>query len=220
MTFWAERYSSLGTLTIVGKAYENSAWNVASTIASNAAIRHNFYGGIDESGKAMVVWLATSDNGNNVQSATYSQGTWSSPSVVMDEEANIVFAYSPDGNGILAWNKITNEGNIVNAMTYSSGTWSSSTIISSQVGNGGAPCISASDTNEGAIMWGNSSDTGYIQIMSLSDGSWTHTLSEPVNMQRAPIEYDLTANSSGQIVAVWSDIVGGIQVIMSTSGQI
>ena len=220
MTFWAERYSSSGTLTIMSKAYENSAWNVASTVASNAAIRHNFYGGIDESGKSMVVWLATSDNGNNVQSATYSQGTWSTPSVVMDEEANITFAYSPDGNGILAWNEITNEGNIVNAMTYSGGTWSSSSNISSQVGNGGAPRVSASDTNDGAIMWGNATDTGYMQIMSLSDGSWTHTLSEPVNMRRAPVEFNLSVNSSGQIIAVWGDIVDGNNIVMATSGLI
>jgi hypothetical protein len=204
----------------MSKAYENSAWNVTSTVASNAAIRHNFYGGIDESGKAMVVWLAIGDGVNNVQSATYSQGTWSSPSVVMDEEANFVFSYSPDGNGILAWNEITNEGKIIFAITYSNGAWSSSTNISSQVGNGGSPRIATADTNDGAIMWGNDSDTGYVQLMSLSAGSWTHMLSEPVNMQRSPVTYTLTVNSSGQIIAIWDDIINDVNVVMTTSGQI
>jgi hypothetical protein len=221
MTFWAERHSSSGTLTIMAKAYENSSWNIASEVTSNAVMRKVCYGGIDESGKAMVVWLADTDNGANIQASTYSQGTWSTPYVVMDEPRDFFFAYGLGGTGILAWNVITDEGNIINAMTYSNGTWSSATNISSQVGNGGAPCVAAGDTNNGAIMWGNGTDNGYIEIMSYSDGSWTHVLSEPVNLQRSPVVYNLNVNSSGQIMASWDDTaVDGTNVIMSSKGTI
>ena len=220
MMFWAENFSPSDLCSLVGRVYENSAWSDPSVITSNLWMEEIYNGGIDEAGKAMVVWQGKTDGNINVQAATYSQGTWSSPSVVIDEPLNFTFGYGLDQNGILVWNVITSAGSIVNAMTYSSGTWSPVTVISSQAGNGTSSRVAAGGTNNGAVMWGNGTDTGYVQFMSLSEGSWTQILSQPVHLYRPPVTYNLTVNSSSQIVAVWDDTIDGVGVIMATTGMI
>lgn len=220
MMFWAESCSPSGLCDLVGKTYENSAWSDPTVIASNLWMEEIYSGGIDETGKAMVVWQAKTDSSVNVQAATYSQGTWSNPAIVIDEPLNFVFGYGLGGNGILVWDIHTNDGNIIYAMTYSDGAWSPISIISSQTGNAGNPRVAAGGTNGGAVMWGNETDAGYVQLKSLSDGSWSQVLEEPVHLQRSPVSYNLTVNSSGQIIAVWDDIVDGVNIIMTTTGVI
>jgi hypothetical protein len=219
MAFWAEESSNTTFLSLVGKAYEDGAWNDSTVIASNVEGEGRYHGGIDDDGNSTAIWQAATDDGVNVQAATYSQGNWSSPSIVIDKPIDFVFGYGRGGTGILSWNVNTDDGNIVHAMTYRNGIWGSPCILSSQVGNGGNPCVAAGGGNNGAVMWGNGTDNGSIQIMSLSDGSWTEVLSEPVHLQRSPVVYNLTVSGS-QITAVWDDTVDGTNVIMTASGMI
>jgi hypothetical protein len=221
MTFWTERLTSTDAINIAGKAYENTVWNVANVIASTMATSCIYYGGIDESGNAMVVWEGCVEGGGtNIQCATYSNRTWSGPSIISDEPVTILFGYTPEGNGLLVWCEPTGEGYIVKGMNYNNGTWGSVINISSQVGIRGGPAMSTADGNNATLVWSNEAAPGILQIIAMSNGSWGQVVSEETNLGRTPCSYNISVNSDGQVVVVWDDTINESSVIMAVTGTI
>lgn len=222
MTFWTERFTTSTNINLVGKAYENGSWNVANVIASNLSTTPEYGGGLDDSGNAMAVWLAKTENGNAIQSSIYSQDQWSTPSTVLEDSIDPKFGYSSEGTGLLVWGVRDGGGFIVKGMIYNNSTWSSPFIICSQENINGYPISSAADGNSGAVAWGKGEPGGdtFVQLVTLVNGTWGSIVSEPTNTGRCPRVYNITVNSSGQIVAVWDDFVDGVSVIMCTAGTI
>ena len=220
MAFWAEEAATSGSIDIVAKFYDAGTWNDKIVVASNMASVLLYNGGIDDFGNAMIVWQALRDDEQSTQAATYSQGVWSDPYVVLARDINQRFSMGADGSGVLIWNDISDEENTIQAMIYDNGTWGSLTTLSPHVEDTSLPIVSVGGESSAVALWGNVSDTGTIEVISLSNGSWSSILSVETRRSGCPNQYSVSCNSTGQVVAVWADMTADGSVIMAANGTI
>lgn len=205
MAFWTERFSNTVSNNIVSKSFVDGAWDDPVVIASNLSKGLVYRGGIDDLGGAVAVWTAKKRRGENIQSATYSQGAWSRPCVVLDAFVNMKFSYGLGGTGLFAWPESTKIGYTIKGKTYSNASWSPDITLSKAKGIRSSPAVSAAGVNSGVTVWGNETNGGTVQLIALSNGAWSSIASETTKLKRSPAVYDVSVSDNGQVIVVWLD---------------
>lgn len=199
-------------IRLYGAVYSDGTWSAAARIDNlDTDDPSELFVKADANGDAIAVWLQSDGSMRRVYSSLYSDGSWSTPTIVdtgaIKKATSLEFEMKDSTSGYALWKQTDSSGNSRTYVSiYSDGSWSTPTAISDSAYNAQDHTLAINDSNNGLIGWTIESSTSKQQCYTLKieSGTLASSSTRLDNVDYDCDELTLAINASGQIIATWS----------------
>ena len=180
---------------------------------------------IDDSGRAVAVWAATSGSGWRVQAASRSlDGTWTKASAISGPDAtgSIAPQLALEGtNDVLAvWSRSVGARAVIEASTLGATktVWNAAAQPFAVVNDALAPSVAVDKRGDGVIVWTNAGQAGLSVEASYRRSGKDWGRPQPVSgTASGSLTPRVAIDPRGNAVTVWTQTVGGFSRVHSST---